>query len=277
MSDIQLFKAKGELAPTNFQQAMEFAKFIAGSAMVPKQFRDRPADILLAIQWGTEVGLAPLQALQNIAVINGKPSLYGDSMLALVQGSGALEMIHESIENSVATCRIKRKGQPETVRTFSEADAKKAKLWDKDGPWKQYPQRMMQMRARSWALRDLFPDVLMGVYSAEEAEDIPPEPYRPERPTTPPAPQAEQVFEAEIVQEPEPASKEQRLFITELLKALKMSRAQADEMISRRYKGQTWVTLTADDAENLALELHERVSIIEDEKSTERLQQGVSR
>ena len=54
-------------------------------------------------------------------------------------------------------------------------DAKRAGLYGKQGPWQQYPKRMLQMRARAWALRDVFPDVLRGVHVAEEAQDLPAE------------------------------------------------------------------------------------------------------
>jgi hypothetical protein len=52
-------------------------------------------------------------------------------------------------------------------------DAEKAGLKGKQGPWTNYPKRMLQMRARSWCLRDVYPDVLRGVHVAEEAQDLP--------------------------------------------------------------------------------------------------------
>ena len=57
------------------------------------------------------------------------------------------------------------------VKTFSYEDAKRAGLWGKQGPWTQYPQRMAQMRARSWAVRDAFPDLLRGISVYEEQQD----------------------------------------------------------------------------------------------------------
>ena len=68
-----------------------------------------------------------------------------------------------------------RRGQPPERRTFSVADAKRAKLWFKAGPWTTYPDRMPQMRARGFAIRDTFPDALRGVITAEEAQDHPTE------------------------------------------------------------------------------------------------------
>jgi hypothetical protein len=165
------------LTPTNFAEALTFAEELSKSTMVPPAFQRNPANILVAIQWGAELGLGPLQALQNIAVINGKPSVYGDAMLALVRGSPVCEDIIERIDrqddNRIAVCEARRKGAAPVFGRFSINDAKRAGLWDKPGPWKQYPLRMLQMRARGFALRDAFPDVLRGVISVEEAGDYP--------------------------------------------------------------------------------------------------------
>jgi hypothetical protein len=96
----------------------------------------------------------------------------------LVQSSTVCEYVAEKVEGDgeqmIATCTAKRRGYPEptTVR-FSVADAKKAGLWGKSGPWTQYPRRMLQLRARGFALRDAFPDVLKGLVTAEEAQDYP--------------------------------------------------------------------------------------------------------
>jgi hypothetical protein len=161
------------LAPQNFEQALTFANYLADSDMVPKDFKGKPGNCLIAMQWGAEVGLQPLQALQNIAVINGRPSLWGDSLIALVRASPAFEYILEEDDGKMATCRVKRRGEPEQARTFSMDDAKAAGLQGKQGPWTQYPKRMRQMRARAFALRDVFPDVLRGMPVAEEVMDTP--------------------------------------------------------------------------------------------------------
>lgn len=131
--------------------------------------------MLVAFQMGAELGLRPLQALQNIAVINGRPCLWGDAMLALVTGHPEFVDIHEEIGDDRATCTVKRRNRTAVTRSFTMADAKKAGLADKAGPWQQYPRRMLQMRARGFALRDAFPDALRGIVSAEEARDMPPE------------------------------------------------------------------------------------------------------
>ena len=163
------------LTPSNLQEAIQFAEILAKSTIVPKHYQNKSGDILVAVQMGAELGLKPIQALQNIAVINGKPSVYGDALLALVQINPVFESIKESFDEEINTayCTVKRKGESEYKVSFNQEDAKKAGLWGKSGPWTTYPKRMLQMRARGFALRDKFADVLGGLITAEEARDIP--------------------------------------------------------------------------------------------------------
>ena len=178
-------------APATLTEAITFSEMLSNSNMVPKAYQNKPQDILVCVQWGMEMGLAPMQALQNIAVINGKPSVYGDAMMALVQASAVCDDVEEFFEgegtpNPVAVCIAKRKNRKPVVAKFSLEDAKRAGLWGKQGPWSAYPKRMMQMRARGFALRDAFPDVLKGLISAEEAQDYPDEAKpRPAKDITP--------------------------------------------------------------------------------------------
>jgi hypothetical protein len=183
-----------DLSPRTFEQALTFSDYLADSDMVPKDFKGKPGNCLIAMQWGAELGLKPLQALQNLAIINGRPSLWGDAVIALVRSSPLCETVIETDDGHTATCRVKRRGEPEQSRTFSVDDAKAAGLLGKQGPWTQYPKRMRQMRARAFALRDVFPDVLRGLPVAEELMDTPqPQEHhmgavdevRPEKPALP--------------------------------------------------------------------------------------------
>ena len=130
------------------------------------------------IIFGLELGLNPMQSLQQVAVINGRPSLFGDGPLALCLKSGLMEgSPQESMEGSgddlTAICTVKRVNSMPATKRFSVGMAKKANLWGKPGPWSQYPSRMLQVRARALALRDQFADVLAGIHIGEEARDIP--------------------------------------------------------------------------------------------------------
>lgn len=167
-----------------------FANYVAASGFAPKGM-ERPESCLVAIQMGLEVGLRPMQSIQNIAVINGRPSVWGDAAKALVEASGLCVDFAEWFEGKEGTddfkavCEAKRVGRSRPVRwEFSIADAKRAGLWGKQGPWTQYPRRMMQMRARGFTIRDAFPDVLKGLALGEEAQDYIDVPTVPSEPVS---------------------------------------------------------------------------------------------
>jgi hypothetical protein len=182
------------IVPTDMDSAYRLGKAICLAGMAPKGM-DTPEKCMIAIMRGMEVGLTPFMALDKIAIVNGRPTIWGDGAIGLVRGSGLCEFIKERIEGAgearMAVCEAKRRGEPEPIRrTFSVADAKKAGLWGKQGPWQQYPERMLQMRARAFALRDGFADVLGGLYLREEIEDAQPMrdiSPREEPPAPPPA------------------------------------------------------------------------------------------
>ena len=172
------------LSPRNLAEAMEFANIIAKSDMVPKDYINKPGNVLVAVQTGAELGLKPMQSLQGISVINGRPGVWGDAMRALVISHPEFEDLHEDKQDTYCTVTLKRRGRSAVVTTFTMEDAKKAGLAGKQGPWQTAPKRMLQMRAFAFAARDLFADALKGIKSIEELRDYPEE-GRVERDITP--------------------------------------------------------------------------------------------
>ncbi len=162
---------------TTFAEAEKISHMIAKSSLCPPAFKNKPEDVFICLQMGHEVGLSPMQAIQNIAVINSRPCLYGDGALAVAMSSknyvAHREWFEGSIEegNLTAYCGITRKNSEEYIKSFSMDDAKKASLWQKAGVWQQYASRMLQMRARAFAIRDKFADSLRGISIAEEVSD----------------------------------------------------------------------------------------------------------
>lgn len=165
----------GQLRPTSLEGLWRVAELYFASGMCP-QGVDSVPKMFIALECGLAIGLSPSQALQNVMVVNNRPTIWGDAALAVVQASGLLVDINERIEgtgdNMAAICEAKRRDRESPViRTFSVADAKLARLWGKSGPWTNYPKRMLQVRARTFTLRDLFPDFLRGVGIREEVDD----------------------------------------------------------------------------------------------------------
>lgn len=210
------------IVPSNMDDLFRFAKAVSVSGLAPKGIESAEA-IFVALEMGLEVGLPMMAALQNIAVINGRPTIWGDAQLAVVRGTGELTLFEEWYEEggkrlarnpaaftdaTTAVCRVQRAGYEAAETAFSVADAKRANLWGKAGPWSQYPARMLRFRARSFGLRDQFGDALRGLRTAEEVMDDPVEIARNVTPKAPlfTAPQVEAAPAQQPDPEPEPQS-----------------------------------------------------------------------
>lgn len=161
------------IVPQSVEEVFRLATAIAKSGMAPSSM-NTPEKITIAIMHGAEIGLPPMQAVQRIAVVNGRPTIWGDAIPALLLSRGfrIQETVTGEDDERGATCTVTRPDGEKTTRRFTVADAKTAGLWGKVGPWKQHPDRMLQMRARGFAARDGAADVLAGLYLSEEAEDI---------------------------------------------------------------------------------------------------------
>lgn len=165
------------LTPANMGEAMKLAEMLAASSFVPAVYKGKPGDIIAAIQMGSEVGLKPMSALQSIAVINGRPSIFGDGYLALITASSVYERHEEEYIGTgaqrKAVCRMWRRGNPQPfVGVFGAAEAVAAGLSGRD-TYKQYADRMYMWRARHIAGQAGFSDVTKGLLPAEVAEDYP--------------------------------------------------------------------------------------------------------
>lgn len=210
-------KAGGALAamvPQDLDQAFRLSQALAGAGdMVPKAYQGQPQMIMAAIARGMEVGLPPMQALSSIAVINGRATLWGDALVALVQKAGHhIDVSYEGEGESLRAVATLTRGDSkrQVVRTFSMTDAKRAGLLGKQGPWMQYTSRMLGHRARAWAIRDGAADALMGMDVTEEVQDYGPEAARDITPSAPaprrggvvyadPDPVVDEIHEGEVV------------------------------------------------------------------------------
>ena len=132
------------LTPSSLDEAIRFSEIICNSDICPSNFKGNAGNVLVAVQMGAEIGLAPIQSIQNIAVINGRACVWGDALPALAKNHPQFEYMDESFDDDKfeATCKIKRRGEPVQTVTFSRTDAQKAKLWTKKGPWTDYQERI---------------------------------------------------------------------------------------------------------------------------------------
>lgn len=171
------------LAINSVSDLQQLAEMLFRGGLTPPGI-DSPAKVFSVILAGLEVGLAPTQALGSIMLTNGKLSIYGDGAMGLIRGSGLLESIKEWVDGEgdsrTGHCVAKRKGEEEREYTFSVADANRAGLIERGKekdtkgrrPWVAYQDRMLIARARGFLFRDVFPDVLRGLITFEEAQDM---------------------------------------------------------------------------------------------------------
>jgi hypothetical protein len=201
--------------------ARPVAELLAKSELVPKGFQGKPMDILIAGAMGARLGLDLFSSLSGIAVVNGRATLWGDALLAVCQQHPAWEDYQQEItgegDAQQAVVTVKRKGRSPHTETFSVADAKRAGLWGKQGPWSQHPKRMMALRARAFALRTVFADALAGFHAKEEMDDEPRE------------------VEATVRSEPRPAKARTVAVVDPLnLSAAEQAKAEAEAEIENK-------------------------------------------
>lgn len=184
-------KSIGAIIPQSFEDVQRIARMAVSSGLFKGDKKDddtaKLAKATMAIMQGLEVGLPPMQAVQCIAVINGRCLIWGDAVLALLWANGfkVSQTIDGAGDARTATATITRPDGTIIARSFSVADAKKARLWDErptikkqwdgkwedkpnDSPWFRFPDRMLGFRALGFCVKDGASDVTRGIYISEE-------------------------------------------------------------------------------------------------------------
>jgi hypothetical protein len=176
--------AIGAYIPTTFDQAMNLARVIFKSGLAPETLKSEGA-VFVAMAHGAELGLKPMQAIRLVNVIKGKPTLSADGIVAVILASGVCE-VFEPVEESpkAVTWRTRRKGQDEKRATFTIEEAQAAGLVN--DMYRKWPKRMLSARCKAFLGRDVYPDVVGGVYTPEEASEIPTPGSDPEAEPAPP-------------------------------------------------------------------------------------------
>jgi hypothetical protein len=165
------------LSPNFYEHYQKVSVMLSKSGVIPNAYKGKPDDIFVAMAMGYQLGFPVEQSLQDIAVINGRPCLWGDGLLSLALNHTECESIYETpiIDekgNLIGyRCTVIRKGHKPHTKQFTLQDAQLAGLLARGTVWKAYPERMLQMRARSFAIRDKFADALRGLRVAEIEEE----------------------------------------------------------------------------------------------------------
>lgn len=207
-------KSGFSLVAGNFEEAMKIANMLAGSKLVPQQYQGHPEDVLIACSWGESLGLKPLSALNAIAVVNGRPQLFGDALKALIMKHGTIEESWDN-ENGVWTMTAHRKGFPDVTWSYGYNDAIAAGHVSynpqsntfglgarKSEAWVKYTKRMCQLKCRNFVIRDAFPDVIQGIdIEGSDDDAMPVSEVQTEAVTEVPAIEQQKPTEAELMEQ----------------------------------------------------------------------------
>lgn len=158
---------------TALDERVKFAQLLAKASLLPSAYRDKPANVLLAMEYADALGLSPIAAIQGIHVVDGKPTASAQLIGALIRRAGHRLRVTVAPDGLSARAEIVRTDDPDFtfVSEWTMARAEAAGLTGK-GTWKQYSANMLKARAITEVGRDACPEVLAGVpYTPEELGD----------------------------------------------------------------------------------------------------------
>jgi hypothetical protein len=196
MSNLAIMKAGNRLAsinPQSFEDVQRLAIMAVKAGLSPKAKNDTDevaiAKATMAIMQGLECDIPPMQALQGIAIINGRAMMYGDLLTALLWSKGfkIKKWVEGTGDDRVGHARITRPDSEVIEKSFSVAQAKKARLWDQretvkkqwngkweekpnDNPWYRFDYRMLEWRAFGFCVKDGASDATHGMVVREESD-----------------------------------------------------------------------------------------------------------
>ena len=169
-------------APTNFEHAQRVAKMLSSSNLVPKDFQNNIQNTMIALEISNRIGASPLMVMQNLYIIHGKPSWSSSFIIAAINSSNKFSPLRFSLTGTgdeygcVAWCLEKETNERlDSPRVTIGMARKEGWLTKAGSKWATMPDLMLRYRAASFFGRLYAPEILMGMYSVEEAADIKPE------------------------------------------------------------------------------------------------------
>jgi len=237
---IQVRTPTSESLVPDAKNLSEISKMLLDSGMWPKLKPNGVPGIFAIIEYGRELGIPPVAALNTIVIVSGRLTMEAKAMLAVANQRAGVTWEVESTDKGCAIT-FSRPGFKSSLKSvFNEADAKAAGLLQKDN-WKAYPKDMYFARAAARGVRQIAPDAVLGLYLPEEAQDfimpaageiveVKPEPQKelkvekkeePEKETLP-TPATEPKPAAKPTAEPKPATtpvKDEKAIMIETIKA----------------------------------------------------------
>lgn len=167
--------------PKRMNLAFRTARMLSCSAMVPDVYRNSPENCLVAIDIANRLGISPLMVMQNLYVVKGKPSWSGSFCAAAINGSGRFTPLEYEFVGEVGTpsygcyatairCATGKRCTSDTITLKMAQD----EGWvNKPGSkWRTMPVQMMMYRSAAFFARVFCPDILLGIPTYEEVQDV---------------------------------------------------------------------------------------------------------
>lgn len=200
-------------------EAYRLSQNLALAESLPRALRGKPADVLSVVLYGQELGLAPMQSIQAIYIVEGRPQLAAQTWIALARRAGHKVRVSNPVPGESVTVTVTRHDDPEFPHSFTATidqavQAGKVKIVDgkpvarsREGkvlPWEAYTDQLLLARAASNALRFAAPEIALGFYSEGDFdEDVTvPEPLATVPPMNVETMPDDGIEDAEIVEEP---------------------------------------------------------------------------
>ena len=168
-----------EPAPITMEKMMEMANMLAKSTIVPVEYRNRPENVFLSLDMANRLGMSPMSIMNNMYVVNGKPSFSGSFVSALIKSTplfSDVELVWVGEQGKPSYGAYVRAIETRTGRELKGAtvtlEMAKMEGWDRNVKWKSMSELMISYRAFSFFGRVHASELLNGVYSTEEMEDL---------------------------------------------------------------------------------------------------------
>lgn len=159
----------------DFNRIHEIAKSLAASDLVPTHFQRKPANVLIALEFAHRNNISPFQAMQSIFVVHGRPGLSAAFAISLARKANVWKKLQYKVEGSgdslVVTAIATLHDDDKIESSVSMEMAKKAG-WTKNAIYASLPEQMLKYRAATFLIRANFPEVLFGMSTVDEIEDI---------------------------------------------------------------------------------------------------------
>lgn len=166
---------------SNFDDAQRMAKALTASTLVPKPYQNNISNTLVALEMANRINISPLMVMQNLDIIQGKPSWRSSFIISALNSCGRFKPLRFKFEGQKGTDEFGCRAYTYDLETNELVEGVKidwkmvkAEGWLSKGgsKWKTMPELMFQYRAASFFGRLYAPDILTGMHSVDEIIDV---------------------------------------------------------------------------------------------------------